>query len=110
MDRFEDVFPAENVKCHLVGGVYAKEIRIPAGFRLMSHRHHYDHLSILASGIVTVTVDGVARDYSGPTTLTIAAGKNHEVEAVTEAVWFCIHATDVRHVDDVDQTLIMEEV
>jgi quercetin dioxygenase-like cupin family protein len=91
---------------HFGGGVYAKETRIPAGRMLGQHAHRFDHLSILASGRVRVTVDGESREVEGPACLVIAAGKVHEVLSLTDAVWYCIHATNCTEADEVDAELI----
>jgi quercetin dioxygenase-like cupin family protein len=80
---------------HLAGGVYAKETRIPAGHVLVQHKHSYDHLSVLASGTVEVEVEGVRTRYTGPACLTIKAEAHHGVRSLTDAVWFCIHASNV---------------
>lgn len=98
-----------SIEHHFGGGVYAKEARIPAGRVLTQHRHKFDHLSILATGTVRVTVDGVAREVTGPACLTIAAGKMHEVAALTDAVWFCVHATDCADAEHVDHELVAAE-
>ena len=91
---------------HFAGGVYAKETRIPAGMVLIQHRHLHDHLSLLASGSVELEVDGARSTHTAPACMTIAAGKHHGVKALTDAVWFCIHATDCTDEDAVDQVLI----
>lgn len=91
---------------HFAAGLYAKETRIPAGMVLVQHRHLDDHLSILASGTVSLDVDGQRSTLTGPTCLTIKAGQHHGVKALTDAVWFCIHATDCDDADQVDQVLI----
>lgn len=80
------------VQHHCYGNVYAKEVRIKAGKKLVGHKHLYDHLSILASGSVLVDVDGVTFSYVGPASVHIAAGKTHTVAAVSDALWYCIHA------------------
>lgn len=87
------------------GGVYAKETLIPAGFVLTQHRHAFDHLSILASGHVAVEVDGVGREVFGPACIVIGAGKEHRVTALTDAVWYCVHATDCTDPAQVDHEL-----
>lgn len=93
---------------HFSSGVYAKETRIPKGMILVQHKHHYDHISILASGTVELEVDGVRSAISGPTCLTIEANKHHGVKALTDCVWFCIHATDVADPNKVDEVLISD--
>ena len=110
---FNETFPPENIHHHFVGqdqnkGVYAKELEIPAGWVLESHKHSYDHLSILCSGLVAVTIDGVRSIHQGPTALVIKAGQNHTLRAVTNAVWFCIHPTNETDADKVDEVILRE--
>ena len=80
---------------HFGGGVYAKETFIPAGMILVQHKHKYDHLSILASGSIILDVDGVHLPLTGPQCINVAAGKHHGVKAVTDTVWYCVHASAV---------------
>jgi quercetin dioxygenase-like cupin family protein len=93
---------------HFSSGVYAKQMMIPAGHFVGSHAHQYSHLSVLANGDVIVEVDGVPMEYSGPTCIEIKAGCEHKVFAKTDAVWFCIHATEATNADEVDAVLIAE--
>ena len=110
---FADVFPAANIRHHFVGhddgkGMYAKELLIPAGMMLVSHGHTYDHLSILATGFVTLTIEGETQALHGPCAITIEKGRAHTVRAITNAVWFCIHRTDETDVDRIDEVTIGE--
>ena len=89
---------------HFAGGLYAKETAFPAGSILVQHRHHYDHFALLASGMVEIEVDGQRSIAHAPQLLTIRAHQHHGVKALTDVVWFCIHATgetDPAHVDEV---------
>lgn len=106
---FADVFPEDRVLVHLIGGVYAKELHIPAGFILGSHAHHYDHMSILSEGRVQLEMDGEVQHRQAPHVFNIKAGTMHTLRAVTDAVWFCVHATDVVDAADVDETLIIKD-
>lgn len=94
------------IEHHFGGGVYAKEAAIPAGSILVQHKHTFDHLSILASGTVEVLVDGERLELTGPACLTIKANKHHGVKALTDVVWFCIHATECADVEHIDEALI----
>ena len=91
---------------HFSDHEYAKETRIPPGMELLQHVHGHSHLSILAQGTVIVTVDGVKTPYTAPACLTIAADKEHSVKALTHVVWYCVHATDCKDPDKVDEVLI----
>ena len=97
---------AAMIEHHFSSGVYAKETRIPAGQWLVSHAHQFDHLSILASGTVEVMVGDTRKVLVAPACLTIEANKHHGVRALTDVVWYCIHATDCTSEDEVDDVLI----
>lgn len=96
------------IKHHFAGGVYAKQTTIAAGLVLTQHKHNYDHLSILASGVVMLSVDDVNTRIVAPACITIPANTNHCVSTLEDSVWFCIHATEVTDIESVDKTLISE--
>ena len=58
---------------------------------------------------VEVAVDGARRTVTGPACLTIEAGKYHAVRALTDAVWYCIHATDCTDPAQVDEVVIAKD-
>ena len=91
---------------HFSDGLYAKETYIPEGQMLMQHKHSYAHMSILAKGKVVVLVDDESKIVEAPACLEIVAGKHHAVKALTDCVWFCIHATDEKDSSKVDEVLI----
>jgi len=91
---------------HFSDGLYSKETHIPAGTMLMQHKHSYNHMSILAKGKVVVLVDNESKIVEAPACLEISAGKHHAVKALTDCVWFCIHATDETDPSKVDEVLI----
>jgi quercetin dioxygenase-like cupin family protein len=97
------------IKHHFSSGVYARQMMLPAGHFAVTHAHQYDHLSILAAGEVLVISDGVQIRYRAPTVITIPAGQNHRIEAVQDATWFCIHATEETDPAKMDQVLIEEK-
>jgi len=94
------------IEHYFSSGIYAKESRIPAGHVLVQHSHKHDHLSILASGSVEVVVDGKTSVINAPACFTIEANKHHGVKTLTDAVWYCIHATDCTDENEIDNTLI----
>jgi quercetin dioxygenase-like cupin family protein len=86
--------------------MYAKEACIPKGYVLVQHKHKFGHLSVLAQGEVLLDIDGEQVKHTAPCCLHIEAGKHHGILALTDVVWYCIHATDATEVLDVDDTLI----
>ena len=106
MKPFAEVFPAENISIVLFGGIYIKEMRIPRGFVMVSHRHTFDHISRLDIGEVFITIDGVETFFRAPAYIKIKAGEEHMLRAVSDVVWLCIHATSVVDADAVEPSLI----
>lgn len=91
------------------GGVYAKETKFPAGLGLIQHVHKFDHLAILAQGSVELVVDDVKTVIQAPACIKIVAGKHHGVKALTDVVWYCVHATEEVDADKIDEVLIGTE-
>lgn len=95
---------------HFIGGVYAKEMKYPLGWIIKSHKHKYDHMSILSQGSVVLEVDGAKEVFEAPAVINVGANKTHSVLALEEVVWFCIHKIEGEFdIDTVDETLIVEE-
>ena len=91
---------------HFSDGLYAKETRFPAGVAILKHTHDFSHLSILAKGKVAVMKGEAVEIVEAPACIEIKAGMTHGVKALTDCVWFCIHATDEKDVSKVDDVLI----
>lgn len=96
------------VSHHFSDGIYAREYFLRAGVTVPTHAHLYDHLSILASGNVEVTVDGITSKYSAPAIIEIKKNKKHTVLAYTDTIWICVHATSETDLDAMDSKLIGE--
>jgi len=57
------------------------------------HTHSYDHLTLLASGSLKVTVDSNETIFTAPHMIYIRKDKNHMLEALEDnTVAYCIHA------------------
>lgn len=94
---------------HFSDGMYAKQMHLPKGYKALSHKHTYSHLSILAKGKVIVTTDYTQEIYDAPACINIQAGMNHEILALEDVTWFCVHATTETDVSKVDNVLIEKE-
>lgn len=93
---------------HFKDGEYRKECRLMAGASMGKHSHNFDHFSELEKGTAILVVDGLPQTFNGPARLVIKAGKVHEVHAVTDIVWWCIHSTDETDPEKIDHVLIEE--
>jgi len=85
----------DHIKHHSVGGVYAREQALKAGKKVEKHEHTYDHLSFLCSGSAVLEVDGDMQVIHAPHAIEVKAGKKHQILAITDIVWLCIHAESV---------------
>jgi quercetin dioxygenase-like cupin family protein len=96
------------MKHHFSSGIYAREMTLAKDYYAETHSHKYDHLSILASGSVEVEVEGISTYYTAPTCIEIKAEVKHKITALSDVVWFCIHATDETDIEHLDEVLIKE--
>lgn len=77
------------------------------------HTHQFDHLTLLASGRLQVTVDGHVSEFSAPHMIYIKKDKMHELIALEpNTVAYCIHALRLGEgVDDIiDPSMIPEGI
>ena len=74
-----------------------------AGDLELGHTHAFDHLTLLASGSLKVTVEGVETVFKAPHMIYIHKDKRHELVALEDnTVAYCIHALrDGNGVDDI---------
>jgi quercetin dioxygenase-like cupin family protein len=84
--------------------VYIRRMKAPAGHLIGSHKHKFEHYSILCSGRVRAEVGDEIEEYEGPAVMTIPSGVVHKIIALTDIVWFCVHGTS--ETDDIDEVLI----
>ena len=116
MNPINDLDAISQPRHHFVGRTYIRELHLPlAGLTALSHKHATDHASILGSGSVLFTVDGLTSRIDAPAVIEVPAGKVHSVTALTDNVtWFCIHSipralAESKRVEDVDAVVIAKE-
>ncbi len=64
------------------------------GDKHAGHQHDFDHVSLLVSGKVRVTVDGFPpKEFSAPTFIVIKKEHRHTFEALEDkTLWYCVFA------------------
>lgn len=91
---------------HFAKGIYARELRIPAGTVLTGKVHRTEHLNVLSSGDITVwTEDGMKR-LQAPATMVSRPGTKRVGYAHTDTVWITIHGTNETDLDALEAELI----
>lgn len=64
-----------------------------AGDIEQGHTHQFDHLTLLSSGALKITVDGNVSEFKAPHMIYIHKDKEHELIALEDnTVAYCIHA------------------
>lgn len=83
-----------HIQIGCVANLFSRMMRFEnAGDVEQGHTHAFDHLTLLASGTLKVTVDGQATVFTAPHMIYIKADKNHELVALEDnTVAYCIHA------------------
>lgn len=79
-------------------GTFCKVIGLVKNDFVIKHKHDYDHLSILLSGMVIVKTDDneyVMDATVSPKSTVIKANEYHAVYALTDASWLCVHKESI---------------
>lgn len=95
-----------HIKHYFSSGLYAKQMHIPKGYVVGTHKHKFSHISVLGSGSVIVETDNSSKEYTSPACIEILANVEHRITALENVTWFCIHATDEKDEKLIDETLI----
>lgn len=96
------------VNHHFAGGMYAREIFLPAGTIISGRIKKHEHISVISQGEVYEATENIKRHIKAPFTMTSAPGTKRLVYAVTDTVWTTIHKTDKTDLDEVEKELIAE--
>lgn len=71
-----------------------------SGQKIGSHKHKYEHYSVLLTGVAIAGVGPETACYHAGDVLVIPAGVEHVIEAITDITWLCVHGTDDADVDN----------
>ena len=77
-----------------VANLYSRQMHFKkAGDTETGHTHPFDHLTLLASGSLQITVNGKTTQFKAPHMIYIKAEHMHELVALEDnTVAYCIHA------------------
>ena len=87
----------------LVSNLWSRQMNfVNAGDIEYGHKHHFDHLTLLATGALRVNVEGQTTDYKAPFMIFISKDKHHELTALEDnTVAYCIHALRDKNTGDI---------
>ncbi len=93
-----------------VKGLYAREIRIPAGTLLTGKVHKAEHLNIISQGEIAVWTENGMRRIKAPFVLPSFPGAKRVGFAIVDTVWVTIHATDKVDLAELEEELTENSV
>lgn len=100
----------EFVKHHIAGGMYAREMNLPANMVIIGKIHKEDHVCVISKGIVDVVDQYGKCRYESPITFTSKAGTQRVVIALTDTVWTTIHTCgNMTDSDDIESKVVTED-
>ena len=103
----EHITPIEcPVRHHFAGGVYAREMTIPAGVLLTGKIHRYPQVNIVSKGRITVVTEEGMRTVEAPYTFVSPAGVKRLGYAHTDTVWTTLHGTHETDLEKIEAEFI----
>lgn len=93
------------VRNYFAPGLYAREIRIPAGTVLTGAIHKTENLAVLSAGRLRLVTDDGTVEISAPYTLTVRPGQKNCALALEDAVWTNFFPTDETDTDKLVELL-----
>ena len=91
-----------------IGGMYVREITIPAGVFATGALHLSDHVSIMVRGRMAVMTGAGMQEVAGYNLWTPIAGIKRVGYAFEETVWLTVHRTDAKTVDQAEAELFAD--
>lgn len=103
-----DTFPLEHF---FSGGIYARQMIIPAEAIATGAIHKYDHIVTISKGDgYLVDEFGGHREYKAPITFETKAGTKRAIQTITETIFTTYHKCDTTNIDEVRELLVCETV
>ncbi len=94
---------------HFAPGIYAREMRVPAGAVITSKVHKFENLSILSKGRMALYMeDGTVREVGAGFHIVAPPGARRVAFVLEDAVWTCMHNTDERDLEKIEAHFIAQ--
>ena len=109
--QLQDILGAyDQVECplvhHCAPGVYAREIRVPAGTLCVGKIHIHSHLNIISHGSGFVATETGREYFNAPYTFVSDVGTKRAVHAITDVIWTTIHLTEKTDLAEIEAEII----
>jgi len=105
VDRHLELDPVH----HFSGGLYARELTLPAGSTVVGKIHRHAHLNVILKGHVTVTTPYGTEDLHGPCIFESKPDTKRAVYTHEETTWITFHPTEETSVQKIEQDIILPD-
>lgn len=99
----DDVCPVTH---HFAPGLYAREIFLPAGVRIIGKIHRHAHVNTISKGRVTVFTEFGTQDLQAPVSFVSQPGTKRAVVAHEDTIWTTYHPTQETDLAKIEQHVI----
>lgn len=91
---------------HFCGGVYARQITMPADTFVIGKRHKTSHFNIILKGKAHVLIDGVVSLIEAPCILNSEENIRKILYIIEDMTWVTIHATQETDISKLENDLV----
>lgn len=87
-------------------GLYSRVMTIPPGGIIVGKIHKHAHMNVISKGVIDVLTEFSVVRYVAPVTFVSEPMTKRCVQAVEEAVWTTIHATNETDIEKIEAEII----
>lgn len=87
------------------GGIYAREVTIPAHTFVLGASHRYPTMNMMLKGRIVLLIDGQPREFTAPMIFNSPPGRKMAY-AIEEVVWLNVFSSEETDVDTLEAMLI----
>lgn len=92
------------------GGMYCRELTMPAGLLIVGKRHAKEHLVVMTKGACTLFTERGREELSGSTTFISPAGEKRVLVIHEETTWLTVHSTPYTDPALIERDITIPEV
>ena len=94
---------------HFCQGVYAREMRVPAGTVLTGAIHKRDCINFIMQGVVEVRSEDGAVRITAPHVFVSPPATKRAIVVIEDLIWITVHASDLRCVAALERELVVND-
>lgn len=105
MNKMENIVDDLQITNYINGGVYAREMKAPAGIVITGKIHEHDHINILSEGEISVMTDDGMKRIKAPYTFESKAGIRRIGFTHSDITWTSIHSVTTDDINELEKEL-----